>query len=280
MISSPTLNNEIIKDIGCFYIKNGKLKQEKKKKEWLNRQIPLHFLLIFLFCCFGAVSLIPNLSSSWKDSKTLELASLASLINLDGNLGTQSKKLPLSVHKIHKLPFSPDKLYKLPLSGDRPRLAVTPSTNMGRVALTTSRQVIKINEPKKVLGLDGTGIKEKYIEVDISEQTMMLYGEGELKGIYKVATGMSRFPTPTGKFKDLRKLANVWSHRYKCWMPYSLEFSSGLFIHELPYWPGGQREGENHLGRPVSHGCVRLGIGPAREVYEFAEIGTPIIIHK
>jgi len=59
-----------------------------------------------------------------------------------------------------------------------------------------------------------------------------------------------------------------------------LNFYNGYFIHELPYWPGGYREGENHLGIPVSHGCVRLGIGAAAKVYQFAAIGTKVVIHK
>jgi lipoprotein-anchoring transpeptidase ErfK/SrfK len=33
------------------------------------------------------------------------------------------------------------------------------------------------------------------------------------------------------------------------------------------------------LGIPVSHGCVRLGIGPAKQVYEWTEVGTPVIIY-
>ena len=63
-------------------------------------------------------------------------------------------------------------------------------------------------------------------------------------------------------------------------MPYSLRFYNGYYIHELPYWPGGYREGEEHLGIPVSHGCVRVGMGAAQNVYNFADIGTLVIIHK
>jgi lipoprotein-anchoring transpeptidase ErfK/SrfK len=34
------------------------------------------------------------------------------------------------------------------------------------------------------------------------------------------------------------------------------------------------------LGIPVSHGCVRVGIGPAENVYNFATIGTKVVIHQ
>lgn len=64
-------------------------------------------------------------------------------------------------------------------------------------------------------------------------------------------------------------------------MPYSLRFHNGYYIHELPYWSGeGYRIGEQGLGRAISRGCIRLGIGVAEKVYNFAEIGTEIIIYK
>jgi lipoprotein-anchoring transpeptidase ErfK/SrfK len=55
---------------------------------------------------------------------------------------------------------------------------------------------------------------------------------------------------------------------------------AGHGIHELPEWKNGYKEGANHLGTPVSHGCVRLGVGPAAKVYGWAEVGTPIVIHN
>jgi lipoprotein-anchoring transpeptidase ErfK/SrfK len=51
-------------------------------------------------------------------------------------------------------------------------------------------------------------------------------------------------------------------------------------IHELPEWPDGTKEGESHLGTPVSHGCVRLGRGDAQAVYDWVEVGTPVFIHR
>lgn len=53
---------------------------------------------------------------------------------------------------------------------------------------------------------------------------------------------------------------------------------SAYGIHELPEWPGGYKEGKSHLGRPVSHGCVRLGVGSAEWLFNWADIGTEVII--
>lgn len=51
-------------------------------------------------------------------------------------------------------------------------------------------------------------------------------------------------------------------------------------IHELPEWPNGVKEGTGHLGTAVSGGCVRLGIGPAKALYDWAEVGTEVEIRK
>jgi L,D-transpeptidase YbiS len=51
---------------------------------------------------------------------------------------------------------------------------------------------------------------------------------------------------------------------------YALYFGNGYLIHGTLY--------ERLLGRPVTHGCVRLGREDLRFVYRNAPIGTPIYI--
>ena len=122
-------------------------------------------------------------------------------------------------------------------------------------------------------------IKEgKYIDISISNQVMTLFENGIKINSFLVSTGKYGMPTPLGTFSVKNKRRNIWSV-YGLWMPYSLNFYGPYFIHELPYWPNGYREGTNHLGMRVSHGCVRLGIGPAEYVYNWSEIGTPVFVH-
>jgi len=96
-----------------------------------------------------------------------------------------------------------------------------------------------------------------------------------------VSTGKRGMETKTGQFKVSNKVPRAWSKKYHLFMPYWMAMvSSGEFgIHELPEWPGGFKEGQNHLGTPVSHGCIRLGVGPAKIVYDWADLGTPVVIH-
>jgi len=125
----------------------------------------------------------------------------------------------------------------------------------------------------------------KYIEIDISEQKLEYFENGFKKGEYRVSTGKTTMPTPLGTFKIKNKSPVAYSKKYGLYMPYWNQFTSqGHGLHGLPFWAlkGGGRyyEGLNHLGVRVSHGCVRLSIQDAETIYNWAPVGTPIIIHS
>jgi lipoprotein-anchoring transpeptidase ErfK/SrfK len=124
-------------------------------------------------------------------------------------------------------------------------------------------------------------IKEgKYIDINLKKQNLSIFEDSKNLGTYKISSGKRGYETPTGTFSILAKRGRAWSKQYKLFMPYFMLFTkAGHGIHELPEWPGGAKEGAAHLGRPVSHGCVRLGVGPAKAIYEWAQIGTPVVIH-
>lgn len=124
---------------------------------------------------------------------------------------------------------------------------------------------------------EGVKMKKK-IEVDLKQQKAYWFYNDVRMGGYRVSTGKRSMPTPKGNFKILNKVSKAWSKKYGLWMPYWMGLGEFGF-HELPIWPSGYREGANHLGIPVSHGCIRLGIGPAAEFYKWAEVGTVVKIY-
>lgn len=120
----------------------------------------------------------------------------------------------------------------------------------------------------------------KRIEINLAKQELSYFLGGVRMGKFPISSGKASTPTPKGHFKIKNKSPKAWSAGYGLWMPYWLGVGKGNFgIHELPIWPSGYREGENHLGTPVSHGCIRLGIGPAEFLYNWAEPGIEIFIY-
>jgi L,D-transpeptidase catalytic domain len=100
------------------------------------------------------------------------------------------------------------------------------------------------------------------------------------------------FDTPRGRFEVLSKTENpVWKKpdwafveegepipkdpadrlEYGSLGEYALYFGNGYMIHGTLY--------ERLLGRPVSHGCIRLGKDPLRQLYQQAPLGTPVYIY-
>lgn len=125
-------------------------------------------------------------------------------------------------------------------------------------------------------------IKEgKYIDINLSTQIMTIFEDGKNLGTFLISSGKAGMNTPRGSHRVYNKFPRPWSGKYGLYMPYWMAITSdgGYGIHELPEWPGGYKEGQNHLGIPVSHGCVRLGVGNAGRVYEWAEVGTPVIVY-
>lgn len=120
----------------------------------------------------------------------------------------------------------------------------------------------------------------RYIDINLSEQIMRLFENKNQVGEYQVSTGKWSMPTPIGTRYIEDKNPRAWSAKYGLYMPFWNGIGEGYGIHELPEWPNGYKEGEAHLGTPVSHGCIRLGVGPAETVYNWAAIGTPVYIHK
>ncbi len=124
-------------------------------------------------------------------------------------------------------------------------------------------------------------VLQKSLFVSLKKQQLEMRVNNIAIAAHPVSGGLPRTPTPVGTFKILQKHPRAWSNSAKLWMPYWMHFSGrGHGFHELPEWPGGRKEGENHLGRPASHGCVRLGIGAAKAVYDWSPVGTTVVISK
>ena len=54
------------------------------------------------------------------------------------------------------------------------------------------------------------------------------------------------------------------------------DFTNG--IHGLPTLSSGATLWAGYLGRPVSYGCIVLGLAEAETLFEWAELGTLVVI--
>ena len=100
--------------------------------------------------------------------------------------------------------------------------------------------------------------------VDISRQTMTVKKDGRTLYNWRVSTARKGYRTPTGKWSPTRMHKMWYSRKYDMSpMPYSIFFYGGYAIHGT--------NAVKALGRPASHGCIRLDTGNARKLYQLTK---------
>jgi len=103
-----------------------------------------------------------------------------------------------------------------------------------------------------VLALAAAARAEVLIRVDKAAQIMTVDVDGSQRYAWPVSTGIASYDTPAGEFKPFRMERTHFSREWDdAPMPHSIFFTQeGHAIH-------GSYHVKN-LGRPASHGCVRL----------------------
>ena len=90
-----------------------------------------------------------------------------------------------------------------------------------------------------------------FVQIDISSQTMSVNVNGWPYGRWKVSTARVGYHTPRGSWRPFALRKIYFSKKYdNSPMPNSVFFYGGFAIHGTYY--------VKYLGRPASHGCVRL----------------------
>jgi L,D-transpeptidase catalytic domain len=115
---------------------------------------------------------------------------------------------------------------------------------------------------------------QRWIEIRLDSQRLVAW-EGK-RSVYAivVSTGKPAYPTPVGTFKIQSKLpiARMQGQGYDVPdVPNAMYYSGNYAIHGA-YW-------HHSFGTPVSHGCTNVALDHAKWLFEWASVGTPIIVH-
>lgn len=98
------------------------------------------------------------------------------------------------------------------------------------------------------------------IAINLTRQRLTVTENGRTKYTWKISSGRTGYLTPTGNYRP-QWMARRWrSRKYgNAPMPHSIFFHKGYAIHAT-YSTG-------YLGRPASHGCIRLSPRNAKRLY-------------
>ena len=121
---------------------------------------------------------------------------------------------------------------------------------------------------------------KKWIEVDLSDQKLYMKEGDTIVGNFLVSTG-KWYPTPTGEWRIWTKLrytrmkggSKALGTFYDLPnVPYTMYYYKGYGIHGA-YW-------HNDFGTPRSHGCVNMKPDEAGIVFNWAAVGTRVVVHQ
>jgi len=122
----------------------------------------------------------------------------------------------------------------------------------------------------------------KWIDVNLSRQYLVAFEGNQVIWSGAVSSGRAGHETPTGTYSIFSKLVSddmrgpdpdqPNGEYFQPDVPWVMYFAGGGYAIHGVYW-------HNNFGTPMSHGCVGLPVGSANFIYNWAPIGTTIVIH-
>jgi lipoprotein-anchoring transpeptidase ErfK/SrfK len=120
----------------------------------------------------------------------------------------------------------------------------------------------------------GLDADQRWIDINLSEQTLSAFEGAKLINSFLISSGTSRSPTVTGEFEiwiKVRIQAMSGPGYYIEDVPWVMYFYGDYGIHGT-WW-------HNNFGTPMSAGCVNMSIPDAQWMYQWASVGTVVKVH-
>ncbi len=138
-------------------------------------------------------------------------------------------------------------------------------------------QRLRVNKAAPATGFLTTNAPadgRRWIEVNLSTQTLTAW-QGNVPVLHTyVSTGTSRTPTVTGRYAVGLKYTSqhMSGPGYSLpGVPWVMYFFQGYAIHGT-YW-------HSNFGTPMSHGCVNMRTEEAQFLFNWAPVGTEVYVH-
>jgi hypothetical protein len=120
----------------------------------------------------------------------------------------------------------------------------------------------------------------RWIAVDLYEQVLTAYEGGTPVFATLVSSGLPQWATAEGSFAVWSKMkADPMSgsmgkpDQYSiAYVPYVMYFNGSMALHGT-FW-------HNSFGFKHSHGCVNLSIGDAKWLFDWLDVGTPVVVYR
>jgi hypothetical protein len=136
------------------------------------------------------------------------------------------------------------------------------------------------------LASDPMGFGGRWLEVSLNGSAHVVAYDGGLpvRSFYAIK-GTAKFPTPIGAWSIVRRVYDETMDSQTLGIPRN--GPGGYYLQHVLYTQYFRGTGESlHYnwwsaawGAPGSHGCLGLSLGDSRWLWDWADIGTPVLIH-
>lgn len=116
---------------------------------------------------------------------------------------------------------------------------------------------------------------QKWIQIDLANQRLIAWEGATPVYAVIVSTGKNSTPTRVGTFaiQTKHRLTRMSGPGYDVTnVPYTMYYHRGYAVHGA-YW-------HRRFGTPVSHGCVNVAVDHAKWLFNWASVGTPVVVHN
>jgi hypothetical protein len=124
-----------------------------------------------------------------------------------------------------------------------------------------------------------SGAGRRVVYCNSCQRVWLIEADGWVYVSY-VVSGRRNYPR-NGTYKVIRRINPGYSHTLR--LPYFVGFTYGnttdVGFHGIPLNPNGTPiEPNSQLGTPRSHGCVRESQFAAKVMWDWASMGTPVVV--
>jgi lipoprotein-anchoring transpeptidase ErfK/SrfK len=152
-----------------------------------------------------------------------------------------------------------------------PTLTLTPTPTHTPIPPTPT---VYVPPPTAAIPPSGGNPAERWIDVNLSAQSVTAYEGNTPVRTFIVSTGLANTPTVAGKFRIYMRYDSQTMSGPGYYLPgvqWVQYFYQGYALHGT-YW-------HNNFGRPMSHGCINMTNADALWMYEWADYGTVVQVH-
>ena len=147
-------------------------------------------------------------------------------------------------------------------------------------SLPTSRHSSQTRSAEPALP-DGSGKGRRVVFSEGEQRVWLVRANGEVLRTYLVSGSVYDNLDP-GVYSVYSRSEQAWGIDDSGTMKYFVRFAQGdnaaIGFHDIPVDDGVPVQTVDDLGTPLSHGCIRQRRADAKELWDFAPVGTKVVV--